>query len=282
MIKAPSDLQIADDRGFTNKAIESTKLFETHYPNIESLDNIQLIRVLRYFMCKAAETCIADELYGSDKERICNITYLLCDVDNEYFHINIPPHYMFELSDLSMHYLMPLKEDIAFLRSNSNSLGRDLSSALVYWQVVAYSHAHIREAYKAHGRYENNRIKTLDEIRICALKGVLQNLTSKGWQIEKLNYLLSHPWNIIGQYDGEDYMLILSTNYGSFKAGVTIEEVGKLADCAKASVDKDYSIGYILIDIKSADKQHEADRVIIIDDKMKCEIIEFPLYHKEG
>ena len=98
LIKNPSDVQIAYERGFQKKAVELSKLFKEQYPNVSTMSDIEIMRIFRYFMGKAAETCIADELYQSDKERICNITYLLSDVDNEYFKINIPAHYMFELN----------------------------------------------------------------------------------------------------------------------------------------------------------------------------------------
>lgn len=238
------------------------------------------MRIFRYFMGKAAETCIADELYQSDKERICNITYLLSDVDNEYFKINIPAHYMFELSDLAMHYLLPIKEDVEYMRSEKDLMS-SLSSAIVYWQVVAYSHAHLRKAYTAHGKYDNNSIKTLDEIRICAFKGMLQNLSSNGWKIEKMNYLLSNPWNVIAKYKDKDYALLLRINHGLFKASIAIEDLEKLVDYVKGEKDKKFSVGYILINIESADEQHQSDKVIITGDKMKFEITDLQLYDQK-
>ena len=280
LIKNPSDVQIAYERGFQKKAVELSKLFEEHYPNVSTMSDIEIMRIFRYFMGKAAETCIADELYQSDKERICNITYLLSDVDNEYFKINIPAHYMFELSDLAMHYLLPIKEDVEYMRSEKDLMS-SLSSAIVYWQVVAYSHAHLRKAYTAHGKYENNSIKTLDEIRICAFKGMLQNLSSNGWKIEKMNYLLSNPWNVIAKYKDKDYALLLRTNHGLFKASIAIEDLEKLVDYVKGEKDKKFSVGYILINIESADEQHQSDKVIITGDKMKFEITDLQLYDQK-
>ena len=280
LINSQSELQIVNDRDFIPKAEAAAELFNSNYSDVSALSDAQIIRIFRYFMGKAAETCIADELYGTDKERICNITYLLSDVDNEYFHINIPAHYMFELSDLSMHYLLPLKEEIEYIRTKGDIM-KNLSSAIIYWQMVGYAHAHQRKAFTAHGRYENSSIKTLDEIRICAFKGMMQNLSLNGWKIEKMNYLLSNPWNIIAQHDGNDYLLLLRTNYGFLNAGVTIEEMRKLADFAKTATDNSYSIGYILVDINSANEQHKKDHVIIIGDQMKFEIKDFPLFQKE-
>lgn len=280
LIKSPSDVQIAYERGFQKKAVELSKLFEEHYPNVSTMSDIEIMRIFRYFMGKAAETCIADELYQSDKERICNITYLLSDVDNEYFKINIPAHYMFELSDLAMHYLLPIKEDVEYMRSEKDLMS-SLSSAIVYWQVVAYSHAHLRKAYTAHGKYDNNSIKTLDEIRICAFKGMLQNLSSNGWKIEKMNYLLSNPWNVIAKYKDKDYALLLRTNHGLFKASIAIEDLEKLVDYVKGEKDKKFSVGYILINIESADEQHQSDKVIITGDKMKFEITDLQLYDQK-
>lgn len=280
LIKNSSDVQIAYERGFQKKAVELSKLFEEHYPNVSTMSDIEIMRIFRYFMGKAAETCIADELYQSDKERICNITYLLSDVDNEYFKINIPAHYMFELSDLAMHYLLPIKEDVEYMRSEKDLMS-SLSSAIVYWQVVAYSHAHLRKAYTAHGKYDNNSIKTLDEIRICAFKGMLQNLSSNGWKIEKMNYLLSNPWNVIAKYKDKDYALLLRTNHGLFKASIAIEDLEKLVDYVKGEKDKKFSVGYILINIESADEQHQSDKVIITGDKMKFEITDLQLYDQK-
>lgn len=278
LIKSPSELKISNERGFNNKAKESAELFMVKYSDELTLSDVQIIRIFRYFMGKAAETCIADELYKSDKERICNVTYLLSDVDNEYFHINIPPHYMFELSDLSMHYLLPLKEAIESMKSEDYM--KDLSLALIYWQMVAYIHAHKRNSYTAQGRYDNSKIKTLDEIRICAFNGMLQNLSSNGWKIEKMNYLLSNPWNVIGKYNGNDCMLLLRTNYGFFDAGITIEELSKLADYAKSSEGKNYSIGYVLANIHSANEQHKEDHVILIGDQMRFEIKDLQMFGK--
>ena len=95
MIKSQSELQIVNDRVFIPKAEAAAELFNSKYSDVSALSDAQIIRIFRYFMGKAAETCIADELYGTDKERICNITYLLSDVDNEYFHINIPANRYF-------------------------------------------------------------------------------------------------------------------------------------------------------------------------------------------
>ncbi len=280
LINSQSELQIVNDRDFIPKAEAAAELFNSKYSDVSALSDAQIIRIFRYFMGKAAETCIADELYGTDKERICNITYLLSDVDNEYFHINIPAHYMFELSDLSMHYLLPVKEEIESMRTEDDIM-RYLSSAIIDWQMVAYAHAHQRKAYTAHGRYDNSSIKTLDEIRICAFKGMLQNLSSNGWKIEKMNYLLSNPWNVLGEYNGKKCMLLLRTNYGFFNAGITIEELTKLADYVKASGNKNYSIGYILTNIDSTNEQHKEDHVILIGDQMKFEIKELQMFSKK-
>ena len=278
LINNTADIKIAVDRGFSIKAFDMSILFEAHYPDLNSLSDIQIIRIVRYLMAKAAERCIADELYESDETRICNTTYMWDDVNNEYFHINIPIHYMFELSDLSMHYLIPLKEYVEYLRGDGCMT--DLYGAILFWQYVAYSHAHFREAYKSHGTYENKSIKTLDEIRICAFKGVQQNLLSNGWTIEKM--VLSDSWNIIAKYDGTDYMLLLRTNYGPFNAGITIEELRNLAVCANNYQDKNYSVGYILVNIDSANLQHKNDHVIIIGDKMTFEIKDLKLFQKKG
>ena len=279
LIDSPSDAQIAYECGFQEKAIELSKLFEGKYQNVESLSDAQIIRIIRYFMGKAAETCIADELYSSDEKRICNITYLLSDVDNEYFGINIPSHYMFELSDLSMHYLLPLKAFIEQARKEDDFMEK-LSSSIMYWQIVAYANAHLRKSYKAHGHYDNTSIKTLDEIRITAFKGLQERLTSNGFKIEKMNYLLSNPWNVIGRYKDKDCAMLMRTNHGYFKAGVTIEELEKLVDFAKEHEDRNYSIGYMLVNIESANEQHNKDHIIITGDEMKFEITNFQLYHK--
>lgn len=292
LIKNPSDVQIAYDRGFQTKAAELSKLFEEHYADVTKLSDIQLVRIFRYFMGKAAETCIADDLYMPDEKRICNVVYRLSDVDKEFFEISIPAHYMFELSDLAMHYLLPLQEDIEDIRLYAEigsmrfeefeeDFKRGLSSALIYWQIVSYSHAHLRKSYACHGQYDNKSIKTLDEIRICALRGTLQNLSANGWKIEKMNYLLSNPWNIIGQHNGEDFMLLLRTNYGRFNAGITLEELKKLVDCAKDSKEKNYAVGYILVDINSANEQHKEDHVIIIGDQMEFRIKDVQLYQQK-
>jgi hypothetical protein len=279
LINSYSDLEITTERGFKDKAREASKLFESHYTHLEELSNDQLIRVLRYFMGKAAERCIADELYASDDKRICNITYLLSDVDSEYFGINIPAHYMFELSDLSMHYLMPLKEYIERGRSEKN-IQSALTSSIIHWQIIAYTHAYLRKAYKAHGHYENSSIKTLDEIRITAFKALQQKLLPNGWEIEKMNYLLSSPWSIIGRYKDQNCAMLFRTNHGYFNERITIEELEKLVDFAEEHKDKNYSIGYILAKIESSNKQHNKDQVIITGDNMKFDITDFKLYRK--
>jgi hypothetical protein len=179
-----------------------------------------------------------------------------------------------------MHYLLPIKEDVEYMRSEKDLMS-SLSSAIVYWQVVVYSHAHLRKAYTAHGKYDNNSIKTLDEIRICAFKGMLQNLSSNGWKIEKMNYLLSNPWNVIAKYKDKDYALLLRTNHGLFKASIAIEDLEKLVDYVKGEKDKKFSVGYILINIESADEQHQSDKVIITGDKMKFEITDLQLYDQK-
>ena len=279
LIKSPSDLSITDQRDFKKKSIESSKLFEDHYSNVSTLSDAQIIRIVRYFMGKAAETCIADDLYSKAENRICNITYLLSDVDKEYFGINIPSHYMFELSDLSMHYLVPIKEELKQMKRDDDFI-KQLSISIIYWQIVAYANAHLRKSYKAHGHYDNTSIKTLDEIRITAFKGLQERLTLNGFKIEKMNYLLSNPWNVIGRYKDKDCAMLMRTNHGYFKAGVTIEELEKLVDFAKEHEDRNYSIGYMLVNIESANEQHNKDHIIITGDEMKFEITNFQLYHK--
>ena len=277
LINSYSDLEIATEHGFQNKAYEASRLFESHYTHLETLSDNELMRVIRYFMCKAAESCIADELYSSDKDRTCNVTYLLNEVDDHHYTINIPAHYIWELDDLSMHYLMPIKEVLEIVRQEKqmDSIYHSISD----WQCIAYAHAHIKEAYKAHIHYDNKSIRTLDETRIIALRGIMDIMSNNGWKVEKLNYLLSNPWSIIGKHNGKDFAIILRTNYGYRKATLSEMELDKLATFAQ---DANYSLGYMMVDIHSVDQQHEEDKVIIIGDQININITAFKLFDRKN
>ena len=277
LINSYSDLEIATERGFQKRACEASKLFEGHYTHLETLSNEELMRILRYFMCKAAESCIADELYSSDKDRTCNVTYLLNEVDDHHYTINIPAHYIWELDDLSLYYLMPIKE-IIDIAKESNRFD-SIYNYIVDWQLIAYAHAHIKGAYKAHIRYDNKLIRTLDETRIIALRGIMDVMTNNGWKVEKMNYLLSNPWSIIGKHNEKDFAILLRTNYGYRKANLSEMELDKLATFAQGA---NYSLGYMMVDINSVDQQHEKDKVIIIGDQINFKITAFKLFDRHN
>ena len=279
LIKHSSDLEITTARGFNGKAVSIAKLFEDKYIHIEDISNIQKIKIFRYFMGKAAETFIADELYADDEERVCEISYLLDEVDKEYFTINIPAHYIWILSDLSLNYLLPLKEFIQTASLEECDL-HFFSTAVYYWQQVAYADAHIRKAHQTDCGYDNKKIKTLDEIRIVAIHGLSKLMITNGWTINKMNYLLSSPWSIIGSYKGEQYALLVRINYGFQKAVITINELKGLADYVK-TIESSIGLGYVLVDIQSANQQHKKDKLIIIGDKMNFEIVDFQQFNKK-
>ncbi len=277
LINSPSDMDIVNQRRFHDIARSMTELFENHFPHVDVLPDEKIMKIYRYFMVKAAETCISDELYASNKERICSISYIWDDIDKVYHTINIPAHYIFELQDLAMHYLIPIKETIEYIRENGSFVDM-FSAAIEYWQMVAYTNAYLRKSYKAHGRYENSTIKTLDEVMICALRGISQNLLSSGWSIKSMNYKITNPWNMIAQYGNDTFALLVRVNYGHSKASVTIDDVKELAEFAK---EKDYPLGYILVDINSSDSNHKEDNVIIIGDSMNCQITKFNRFSKK-
>jgi len=277
LIKDASNLSIVDQRDFRKKAEEMSGLLEKKFPDIEFLEDNKVILIFRYFMGKAAETCISDELYSSKKDRFCNITYIFDDVDKEYFTINIPAHYSFELSDLSMHYLRPLKNDIEYIRNNGNTI-ESFSSAIIQWQLIAYTNAYLREAYKVHGQFKNESIKTLDEVMICAIRGVFDQLNLKGWEIEEMNISLLNPWNIKARYKNRKYALLLRTNYGLNNANIRKSEITKLA---KYCDEYDYSVGYVLVDLRSTIESHKKSQVILIGDKMNFRITSFQLFEKK-
>jgi len=266
LINNESDLSLSEI--FFERAYQHSKDFLDIVPDINAKTDVEIVRIFRYYMCKAAETYIHDVLYADNQERICNITYDKGEFDTEYFSINVPNVYIWTLSDLSMHYLMPLYRCVQYLRQK-NIVEESVRNAILYWQIIAYTNASLRDAARCNGQYEPESIKTLDEIRIPSIEYVGHCMTKQGWLIEQTNYLMSSKWNIQAWKDNEKYAILVRTNHGHSEAGITKCELWSLLEYAHA---EGCHCGYILVKTNSVQESHAKDKVILLEDEMQFHI----------